>query len=51
MKNYLNSLNWTIVTLDRHKIQLILLVISLSLLVLSAGAPVSGGDTIPGGGR
>jgi hypothetical protein len=51
MKNYLNSLNWTIVTLDRQKIQLILLVISLSLLVLSAGAPVGGGDTIPGGGR
>ena len=48
MKYYLNSLI-AHTSANRQQIQLLLLIVSLCLLVIGAGAPVGGGDGSPGG--
>lgn len=47
MKTYLNSLILR-ASLNRQHIQLLLLLVSLCLLVIGAGAPIGGGDGTPG---
>ena len=49
MKYTVNNLFQAIGSVNRQHIQLIILIISLILLVLGAGAPASGGN-LPGGG-
>jgi hypothetical protein len=48
MKHTFNNLVWYAGRIDRRHIQLFLLILSLSLLVIGAGAPGGPGD--PGGG-
>jgi hypothetical protein len=43
MKDTIRQLTFNVSRLDRQHIQLILLVVTLTLFVLGAGAPVSGG--------
>jgi hypothetical protein len=50
MNNTLNSLYLSVSRLDRRQIQFILLIVSLALLVIGAGAPIGGGEGAPGSG-
>ncbi|MFC1879009.1 hypothetical protein ACFLZW_03765 [Chloroflexota bacterium] len=50
MKSTINNLFPLVSRIDRQHIQLIILIISLSLLVLGAGAPACGGSGLAGGG-
>jgi hypothetical protein len=43
MKDTIRQLTFTVSQLNRQHVQVIILVISLMLFVLGAGAPVSGG--------
>ncbi len=47
MKTYLNNLI-LYASLNRQNIQLLLLLVSLFMLVIGAGAPIGGGDGTPG---
>ena len=49
MNNSMDNLVYMMGKLDRRHIQLFFILLSLSLLVLGAGAPATGGG-IPGGG-
>jgi hypothetical protein len=50
MKSKLNGLYLQAAHLDRQHIQLLLLLVSLILLVIGAGAPVGGSEGNAGGG-
>jgi hypothetical protein len=50
MSQFINSLPLKICHIDKNAIRLVWLVIIISMLVISAGAPGSGGDGYPGGG-
>jgi hypothetical protein len=50
MTNLKNTLILSAGRIDRRAVQLFLLILSLSLLVIGAGAPSGGGDGVPGGG-
>lgn len=43
MENYISKLSSTLVSLDRRHVQLMILIITLILFVLGAGAPETGG--------
>ena len=47
MRSKLNRVKFDIAKLDRNKIQMLIFLISLSLLVLGAGAPLGGGGGVP----
>ncbi len=47
MKHHINSLYLNIIHLNRQHLQLLMLVLSLVLLVVGAGAPFGGGDGRP----
>ena len=50
MKNLIGKASLVTLKIDRQIVQLIITIIILSLLVLGAGAPTGGGDTLPGVG-
>ena len=50
MKDKMNSLYLFIARLDSQQMRLLILILSLSLFVIGAGAPVGGADGNPGGG-
>jgi hypothetical protein len=50
MNNIIERITISIGRIDRRYIQLVLLILSLALLVIGAGAPGGGGLGVPGNG-
>jgi hypothetical protein len=50
MNQLINSLTLKAYHIDKNAIRLVWMVIIISMLVIGAGAPGSGGDGYPGGG-